>query len=68
MRSLAIVVGYAGVLVLFAASSVPATQFGTAEEAKAMLEKAVVAVKEDKVKALGMFNKAEGGFRDRDLM
>ena len=44
-----------------------AADYGTADEAKAMLEKAVVAVKEDKAKALGMFNKAEGGFRDRDL-
>ena len=44
-----------------------AGQYGTPEEAKAMLEKAVVAVKEDKAKALDMFNKAEGGFRDRDL-
>ena len=42
-------------------------QFGTAQEAKAMLEKAVVAVKEDKAKALEMFNKGEGGFKDRDL-
>ena len=41
--------------------------FGTAEEAKAMLEKAVAAVKEDKAKALDMFNKGEGGFKDRDL-
>ena len=32
-----------------------------------MLERAVAAVKEDKVKALDMFNKGEGGFRDRDL-
>jgi hypothetical protein len=40
---------------------------GTAEEAKAMLMKAVAAVKADKAKALGMFNKGEGGFRDRDL-
>ena len=32
-----------------------------------MLEKAVAAVSEDKVKALDMFNKGEGGFRDRDL-
>ena len=32
-----------------------------------MLEKAVAAVKEDKAKALDMFNKAEGGFTDRDL-
>jgi hypothetical protein len=42
-------------------------QFGTAEEAKAMLLKAVVAVKADRTKALDMFNKGEGGFLDRDL-
>jgi hypothetical protein len=40
---------------------------GTADEAKAMLVKAVAAVKADKVKALDMFNKGEGGFKDRDL-
>ena len=40
---------------------------GTAEEAKAMLMKAVAAVRADKAKALDMFNKGEGGFRDRDL-
>src|SRR5262245_17154969 len=40
---------------------------GTAEEARAMLDKAVAAVKADKTKALDMFNKGEGGFRDRDL-
>jgi hypothetical protein len=42
-------------------------QYGTAGEAKAMLEKAVAAVKADKAKALDMFNKGEGGFLDRDL-
>jgi signal transduction histidine kinase len=42
-------------------------QFGTAAEAKAMLEKAVVAVKADKAKALADFNSPTGGFRDRDL-
>ena len=42
-------------------------QFGTAAEAKAMLEKAVAAVKTDKAKALTMFNNGEGGFKDRDL-
>jgi signal transduction histidine kinase len=41
--------------------------FGTADEARAMLEKAVAAVKADKTKALDMFNSEEGGFRDRDL-
>jgi hypothetical protein len=40
---------------------------GTADEAKAMLMKAVAAVKADKTKALDMFNKGEGGFLDRDL-
>jgi hypothetical protein len=40
---------------------------GTAAEAKAMLRKAVAAVKADQAKALDMFNKGEGGFRDRDL-
>ena len=40
---------------------------GTAEEAKAMLMKALATVRADKAKALDMFNKGEGGFRDRDL-
>jgi hypothetical protein len=40
---------------------------GTADEAKAMLLKAVAAVKADKAKALDMFTKGEGGFLDRDL-
>jgi len=40
---------------------------GTADEAKAMLMKALAAVKADKTRALDMFNKGEGGFRDRDL-
>ena len=67
LRHLAFVASQAAVLVLFAATSVPAAQIGTREEAKAMLERAVVAVKEDEVKAIDMFNKGEGGFRDRDL-
>ena len=67
LRNIAFVVGYAVILVLSTTASVWAADFGTAEEAKAMLEKAVAAVKEDKAKALDMFNKAEGGFRDRDL-
>jgi hypothetical protein len=40
---------------------------GTAAEAKAMLERAVAAVRSDKLKALDMFIKGEGGFKDRDL-
>jgi hypothetical protein len=43
------------------------SQFGTADEAKTMLLRAVSAVNADKAKALDMFNKGEGGFLDRDL-
>jgi len=67
LRTLSFVVGYAVILVLSTAASVAAADFGTAEEAKAMLERAVAAVKEDKAKALDMFNNGEGGFKDRDL-
>jgi Cache domain len=42
-------------------------KYGSAAEAKAMLEKVIAAVKADKAKALDMFNKGEGGFKDRDL-
>jgi signal transduction histidine kinase len=44
-----------------------AAEFGTAKEAKAMLDKAVVEVKKDKTAALAKFNKGEAGFKDRDL-
>ena len=67
LRNLASVVGHALILVLSTTASVWAADFGTAEEAKAMLERAVAAVKEDKAKALDMFNNGEGGFKDRDL-
>jgi hypothetical protein len=62
LRNLAFVVG-----TVFSLLAAWAADFGTAEEAKAMLERAVAAVKEDKAKALDMFNKGEGGFKDRDL-
>ena len=50
-----------------AATTTQAAEFGTREEAKAMLDKAVTAVKENKEKALAMFNNGESGFKDRDL-
>jgi hypothetical protein len=40
---------------------------GTAEEAKAMLLKAVAALKADKAKTLEQINGGQGGFLDRDL-
>ena len=54
------------VILLVTAASTQAAQYGTAEEAKAMLDRAVAAVKADKT-ALDIFNKGKGGFKDRDL-
>jgi hypothetical protein len=68
MPNLTITIGHAAVLVLFTATPVPAqARFGTEEEARSMLDRAVAAMKEDQAKALEMFNKGEGGFKDRDL-
>jgi hypothetical protein len=44
-----------------------AVETGTATEARAMLEKAVVALKANQAEALAKFQKGEGGFKDRDL-
>src|SRR5271163_1484764 len=52
---------------LVLSSAAFAQQYGTPDEAKAMLMKAVAVVKADEAKALDIFNKGEGGFRDRDL-
>ena len=41
--------------------------YGTAAEAKAMLEKVAVAMKADTAKTIAQINKGEGGFKDRDL-
>ena len=64
----ALIIGAASATALIFAATVSAkSQFGTAEEAKAMLVKAVAAVKANKTKALEMFTKGKGGFVDRDL-
>ena len=55
------------VLSLGLATFALAAEFGTAAEAKAMLEKAVAALKANQASALSMFTKGEGGFKDRDL-
>jgi hypothetical protein len=54
-------------LLLTAGGTTQAGQYGTPEEAKALLEKAVEAVKQNKAKAHDMFNTGAGGFKDRDL-
>ena len=68
MKKLSLVLaGALSVMAVVGVATVIAAEFGTAAEAKAMLEKAVAAVKADKAKALAMFAKGEGGFKDRDL-
>ena len=82
LRKLSLVIGCTAVLVLLtsnlgcatrASSSAPApssaspAQFGTEAEARALLERAIATLKENKEKALAMFNEKDGGFRDRDL-
>ena len=42
-------------------------EYGTSEEARAMLEQAVTAIKEDKDAALQAFNGGDERFSDRDL-
>ena len=64
-RNVAFVAVYVVVLVFLTAAL--AADYGTADEARAMLDKAVAAVKADKAKALDMFQKGESGFKDRDL-
>ncbi len=60
-----LMIGAVSALTLSAAAF--AQQGGTEQEARAMLSKAVAAVKADPVVAIAMFIKGEGGFRDRDL-
>jgi len=55
------------VMVMAVAATAFAAEFGTATEAKGMLEKAVAAIKADKAGSLAKFTKGEGGFKDRDL-
>src|SRR5271154_4416267 len=66
-RSFIIAAASAAVLTLSTEAFAQKAGYGTADEAKAMLVKAVAAVKADKTKALDTFNKGEGGFLDRDL-
>lgn len=60
-------VQFAALVVLSLAGVARAGEFGTAAEARAMLDRAVAALKADKAGALAQFTKGEGGFKDRDL-
>jgi Single Cache domain 2 len=61
------VFGSAVALLALSSPAYAQAQFGTAAEAKAMLDKAVGAIKADKTKALATFVAGSDGFKDRDL-
>lgn len=66
MKKMSLVSVCAG-LALLASAGLAGAQTGTAAEAKALLEKAVAALKANEADALAKFPKPDGGFRDRDL-
>jgi signal transduction histidine kinase len=55
------------VLLGSSASGFAAGEFGTADEAKALLEKTVVAIKADRAATLDAITKGDAAFKDRDL-
>ncbi len=57
----------AAVLLVGIMGAASAGEYGTREEAQAMLERAVAMVKADKMRALDLFTSGDGGFIDRDL-
>jgi hypothetical protein len=66
LRTFMIAVASAAALTL-SVSAFAQSQFGTPQEAKAMLDKTVAALKANKTQTLDQINKGEGGFLDRDL-
>src|SRR5271169_3836242 len=67
-RSFIIAAASAVVLTFSATAFAQKPEHGAADEAKAMLMKAVAALKADKQKTLDLINEGEGGgFFDRDL-
>lgn len=65
-RFLSVLTAMCALLFSFAHAQAP-SPYGTADEARAMLMKAVAALKADRSAAIDMFNNGEGGFLDRDL-
>jgi hypothetical protein len=66
LRQLALT-GYAAMSIFLATAAIAQGEFATPEEAKALLEKAVTALKLDEADALEMFATGEDGFTEKDL-
>jgi hypothetical protein len=62
-----IILGAASIVALSGVALAQQTDFGTADQAKAMLLRAIPLLKADPAAALVTFNKGENGFKDRDL-
>ena len=54
-------------LLISAQGALAGGEYGTAEEAQAMLERAVIAIDADEAAALSAFTEGSDGFKDRDL-
>jgi hypothetical protein len=68
MSKNAVASGITAVVLLWNAAALGAQQFGTADEAKAMLDRAISALKSDQATALSQFNDPSNKqFRDHDL-
>jgi hypothetical protein len=64
-----VLIGAAAAVAVMASTAAFAqkAEYGSAGEAKTMLEKAAAELKANEADALAKFNKADGAFRDRDL-
>jgi cytochrome c len=62
-----VLIGAAAAVAASMAAIAQQSQSGSAAEAHAMLDKAVAELKGNEANAIAAFNKADGGFRDRDL-
>jgi len=67
VRRLLVLASTVSSILAFSSATYAQQAGGTADEAKAMLLKAIAAVKADRANALEMFKKGENGFLDRDL-
>jgi hypothetical protein len=62
-----LIVILSAVILACSSAAKAADEFGTAAEARAMLDRAILELKADPAGAIVKFNRPDGGYRDRDL-